>query len=113
MLDVSSRFELEGGAHDIEVTGQALLQGVEQLGGVAVAEAARFDEDVRAQHRQAGGDGGCVQVMHVENVRYRGDVRADLGQVDMARGRLEQDVNGDQGKSEPGDIGEHVRGVAQ
>jgi hypothetical protein len=51
VVGVAGGFELERGMFHVEVAGQAGLQGVEELGGVAVVEAGGVHHDVGGQHR--------------------------------------------------------------
>ena len=51
------------------------------------------DHHVRRQHGQAGGDGPGMQVVHAHDAVERGQVGADLGQVDAPGAGFEQHVH--------------------
>ena len=51
VFGVAGGFELEGAVLHVEPAGQAVLQRVEHLRGVAVVEAAVVNHDVRGQGR--------------------------------------------------------------
>ena len=86
MGGVARRLELEGGVFDIEVPGQARLQGVEQLGCVVVAEARIIDDDVRGQGGQVRGEGPDVQVVHVLDMLVLQQMGPDVIEVHAFRG---------------------------
>lgn len=50
VVAVAGGFELDGGVFDVEVSDQAVLDGVEHLRGVPVAEAVVVDDDVGGEH---------------------------------------------------------------
>ena len=80
MVGVGGGFELEGGVVDrhVEVLGDAVLELVQDLGGVPVVEAVVLDDDVGAEHGDPGGDLGGVQVVHGHHVRHRFKVVPNL-----------------------------------
>src|SRR5450759_5058444 len=61
---VAAGLELDGGVLDVEVSGQALLELVEQAGQVPVLKARVVHDDVSRQHRQAGGHLTRMKVVH-------------------------------------------------
>ena len=83
VVGVAGRFQLERRVFDVEVAGQAALQRIEQLRGMAVVEAGVVDDHVCGEHRQPRGDGVHVQVVHALNVVEAHDVGADLFEIDV------------------------------
>ena len=79
---------------DVEVVGEAVLELVEHPAAASVGEHLVGDDHVHRQHREPGGDGPRVQVVRADHARGVEDVLAHGDQVDPARCRLEQDVDG-------------------
>jgi hypothetical protein len=78
---VASGLELDGGVLDVEVSGQALLELVEQARQVPVVKARVVHDDVSSQHRQAGGHLTRVQVVHRSDVGNLEQMLANLPQL--------------------------------
>jgi hypothetical protein len=94
MRNVGGRFQLKGGVFDVEVLGQALLQGVENLGGVTAVKAVVFDDHVGRQGGLTGRYGPRVQVVDVEHVAHSGQVCANVVQIEIVGGGLEENLPG-------------------
>ena len=65
VLGVAGRLQLESRVLDVEMTGQAVLQLIEDLGGVAVTKARVVDDHVGRDGREVRRDRPHVQVMDV------------------------------------------------
>ena len=86
--------ELERRVLDVEVPVEALLQLVEQLRGRGRRGSTRRRRRRAPRASGARGDRPDVQVVDVLDVRHLDDVGAHLVEVDLLRGRLQQDPAG-------------------
>ena len=66
MVAVTCRFELECGVlhAEVEVGSDAVLELVEDVGGMAIPKTVVVDDDVRGQNRQVRGYLAGVEVVH-------------------------------------------------
>src|SRR5699024_8229552 len=85
--------ELEGRVldRDLEVLGQAFLQGLEYPRGMPVIEALVGEDHVGGEHGQVRIDPGDVEIVDFLHVLDGLDVGDDLFEVELLRCRLEQD----------------------
>ena len=88
MTSMLSRFELESGMGQVEVTGQAVLKLVEDPWRVAVEETGVIDHDVRRKRRKARHHDPRVQVVDADHVLHRKEVIMDLGEIYARRRRF-------------------------
>jgi hypothetical protein len=91
---VRGGLELEGRVFDVEVIDEALLEGVEDLGGVAAVEAVFLHHHVGGQGGLTGGDRPGVKVVDVQHVVDVHQVAAHVSEVEVVGGGLEQDLAG-------------------
>ena len=88
MTSMLSRFELESGMGQVEVTGQAVLKLVEDPWCVTVEEAGVVDHNVRRKRRKARHDHPRVQIVDADHVLHRQKVLMDLGEIYARRRRF-------------------------
>ena len=85
VLLMANRLELEGAVRDVEVPTQAFAEPVQHLTGAALVNAGVVHNDVRGQHRYAGGNRPGVQVVDIAYLTYPIDVLTDFGKVHTVR----------------------------
>ena len=88
MTSMLSRFELESGMGQVEVTGQAVLKLVENPWRVAVGEAGVVNDNVRRKRRKARHDNPRVQIVDADHVLHRQEMLMDLGEIYARRRRF-------------------------
>src|SRR3954453_12509192 len=89
---VRLRLQLERAVLEFEVATEARAERVQHAAAVPVGQRRIGDDDVRRQHREAGGDGPRVEVVDTDDAVDAEDVRAHVVQVDVLGGGLEQHV---------------------
>lgn len=75
---------------EVEVVGEAGAELVEHARRFGIA----LDDHVRGDDVHAGGEGPRVEIVRIHDARGTQDVVSHLVQVDVARGRLQQDLHG-------------------
>src|SRR5450759_927287 len=90
---VAAGLELDGAVLDVEVSGQALLELVEQAGQVPVVEARVVNHNVGGQHRQTRSHLGSVQIVDRQHVSDRDQMLANLAQLQSLGRGLQQDID--------------------
>ena len=88
MTNVLSRFELESGMGQVEVTRQTVLKLVEDPRSLSVGEADVVDDNVRRKRRKARHHDPRVQVVDADHVLHRKEVLMDLGEIYARRRRF-------------------------
>ena len=88
MTSMLSRFELESGVGQVEVTGQTVLKLVENPWGEAVGETGVVNNDVRRKGRKARHYDPRVQIVDADHVLHRQEMLMDLGEIYARRRRF-------------------------
>ncbi len=88
MTNVLSRFELESGMGQVEVTGQAVLKLIEDPRRLTVGEADVVNNNVRRKRRKARHDHPRMQIVDADHVLHRQEMLMDLGEIYARRRRF-------------------------
>ncbi len=88
MTNVLSRFELESGMGQVEVTGQTVLKLVEDPRSLTVGETGVVNDDVRRKGRKARHHHPRVQIVDADHVLHRQEMLMDLGEIYARRRRF-------------------------
>jgi hypothetical protein len=92
VIDVSYGFKLESRMLHVEVTGETVLEVVEDPTHLAPSDAVVSDHDMRRENREGRGQRPCVQVMYRGHLAQFEKVPAYLLEVDVLRGGLQEHV---------------------